>query len=100
MILFYHFMDDFQTTNEWSITLSIIVLIHCIIQVLLFNATWWFSWNIRILVLFNHRSIIDIAFSSTIYVNNEIENKVVGVVFTYPWCEGTGRIDLELCFAK
>ena len=33
-------MDEFQITNEWSITitLSIIVLKHYIVQVLLFNA--------------------------------------------------------------
>ena len=38
MVLFYHFMVEFQTTNEWSIKQSIIVLKHCTIQVLLFNA--------------------------------------------------------------
>ena len=48
MISFYHSMDEFQTTNEWSIKLSIIVLKHCTIQVLLFNA--------YMMVLMEHKS--------------------------------------------
>ena len=38
-VLFYRSIDEFQTINESLITLSIIVLKHCTIQVLLFNAT-------------------------------------------------------------
>ena len=40
----------------------------------------------------------DIVLSSTVSVHNEHGNKVV--VFTYPWCEVGGSIDLELCFVK
>ena len=32
-------MDEFQVTNEWSITLSIIVSKHGTVQVLQFDAT-------------------------------------------------------------
>ena len=42
----------------------------------------------------------DIALSSTISVHNRPGINVVGVVFSYPWCEGGRRVDLELCFAK
>ena len=38
MVLFYYFMDEFHTTDEWLIILSIIVIKHCIMQVFLFNA--------------------------------------------------------------
>ena len=48
MVLFYHSMDKFQTTNEWLIKLSIIVLKHCTIQVHLFNA--------YMMVLIEHKS--------------------------------------------
>ena len=41
-------MDEFQTTNKWSIKLSIIVLKHYAIQVLLFNA--------YMMVLMEHKS--------------------------------------------
>ena len=48
MELFYHYMDEFQTKNEWSIILSIIVLKHCTIQVLVFNA--------YMMILLEHKS--------------------------------------------
>ena len=48
MVLFYLSMDEFQTTNDWSIKLSIIVLKHCTMQVLLFNA--------YMMVLMEHKS--------------------------------------------
>ena len=32
MILFFHIIDEFHTTNEWSITLAIIVLKYCTMQ--------------------------------------------------------------------
>ena len=96
MVLFNDSMDKFQKSNEWSIKQSIIVLKYCVIQVILFNAIRWFYWNIRVLVLFNHRLIIVILFfSSTVSVHNELENKVVVVVFAYPWCEGGGSVDLD-----
>ena len=34
---------------------------------------------------------------STVSIHNGLENKVVGVVFAYPWCEGGGSDDIELC---
>ena len=42
----------------------------------------------------------DIALSTTVSVQNGLGTKVVGVVFGYPWCEGGGSVNLELCFAK
>ena len=37
----------------------------------------------------------DIALSSTCSVHNGHGNKVVGLVFAYPWCEGGGSVNLD-----
>ena len=37
----------------------------------------------------------NIALSSTVSVHDELENKVVGVVFAYPWCEGGESVDAK-----
>ena len=73
--------------------LSIIVLKHCIIQVLLFNA--------YTVLLMEHKSTCtlkstlkssinnsDIVLSSTGFCSNGHGNKVVSVMFAYPRCEG------------
>ena len=39
VIEWYDSMDEFQTTNEWSIILSIIVLKHITVKVFLFDST-------------------------------------------------------------
>ena len=44
MVLFYHSMDEFQTTNEWSITLSIIMLKT------LYNTSTFIQCNMMVLI--------------------------------------------------
>ena len=83
MVLFYHSIDGFQKTNDWSVTLSIIALVHCTIQVFLFNAI-----------------IVILLFFSIVFVHDGLGNKVVGVVFAYLWRESEGSVDHELCSAK
>ena len=41
--------------------------------------------------------MIEILLFLTVCVHNGLGNKVVGVMFTYPGCEGGGSFDLELC---
>ena len=37
----------------------------------------------------------DITLSSRVSVHNGVGDKVVGVMFVYPWCEGGGSVDLD-----
>ena len=71
--------------NKNKIKLLIIVIKHCTVQVLLFNA--------YMMVLMEHESICtlqssinnsDIALFSTVFFHNGLKNKVVGVIFGYP----------------
>lgn len=67
MLLFHHSMDEFWTTNEGSIKLSIIK--HRAIQVPLSNATWWLKWNIRVIVssyIMTHKLKFDVLWSNSI----------------------------------
>ena len=69
-------MNDFQTTNEWSIKLSIIVLKHCTIQVLLFNAYMMVLMEYKGTTCTLKSSINNsgIALFSIVYVHNGLEN--------------------------
>ena len=90
-------MDEFQTTNELSIKLSIIVLKHCTIQVLLFNAYMMVLMeHKRICILSSSINNNDIALSSTVSVHNRHGNKVVGIMFAYLGCEGIGTFGFKL----
>ena len=56
------------------------------IQILLFNAYMMVLWNIRVLVLLNHRSIILVLV-------------LVSIMFAYAGCEDERSFDFELCLS-
>ena len=77
-----------------------IVLKHCRILVLLFNAYMMVLMKHKILVLFNHRSIIVILlFPQQIMFINGLGNKVLGVMFAYLGCEGGESFNFRIMFA-
>ena len=97
MVFFYNSIDKSQTTNELSIKLSIMMLKHCTIQVLLFNAHMMFLMESKnTCTLKSSINNSNIALSLIVSVYNALGNKVVSVMFAYLEYEGGGSFDFEL----